>query len=83
MHAFARSNAHSLLSPSPHAALPPTIHSHPAQLVAPDNLESKFLALEGSDVDDELSKMKAQLAASKPVAQVCVWGAQVGWLGFT
>lgn len=40
------------------------------QLVAPDNLESKFLALEGSDVDDELSKMKAQLAASKPVAQL-------------
>ena len=25
-----------------------------AQLVAPDNLESKFRALEGSDVDDEL-----------------------------
>lgn len=40
------------------------------QLVAPDNLESKFKALEGGDVDDELSKMKAQLGARKPVAQV-------------
>lgn len=41
------------------------------QLTAPDSLESKFAALEGSDVDDELSKMKASLGASKkPVAQV-------------
>lgn len=32
-------------------------------LVAPDSVESKFRALEGSDVDDELSKMKAQLGS--------------------
>ncbi|KAI3439051.1 hypothetical protein D9Q98_001461 [Chlorella vulgaris] len=37
-------------------------------LVAPDNVESKFRALEGSDVDDDLAKMKAALGSgsSKP-----------------
>ena len=41
------------------------------QLVAPSDLEAKFAALEGSDVDDELNKMKAQLGVGrKPAAQV-------------
>ncbi|KAL4428577.1 hypothetical protein ABPG77_008889 [Micractinium sp. CCAP 211/92] len=34
-------------------------------LVAPDSVESKFRALEGSDVDDELAKMRAQLGSGK------------------
>ncbi|KAL4434394.1 hypothetical protein ABPG75_000835 [Micractinium tetrahymenae] len=39
-------------------------------LVAPDSVESKFRALEGSDVDDELSKMKAQLGSGKPKGEL-------------
>jgi hypothetical protein len=43
----------------------------PLQLVAPTDLEAKFAALEGSNVDDELSKMKAQLGVGKrPAGQV-------------
>lgn len=40
------------------------------QLVAPDDLESKFQALEGSDVDDELTSMKAKLGTSSVAGQV-------------
>jgi phage shock protein A len=36
-------------------------------LVAPDNLESKFRELEGSNVDDELAAMKAQLGGGRSV----------------
>lgn len=42
----------------------------PVQLVAPDSVESKFRALEGSDVDDELSKMKAQLGSGTVKGEV-------------
>ncbi len=53
-----------------HAKALHAIPSRCAQLVAPDNLESKFAALEGSNVDDELSKMKAQLGVGKkPIGQ--------------
>lgn len=39
--------------------------------MAPDDLESKFRALEGPDVDDDLAKMKKALAASSvPRGQV-------------
>ena len=43
------------------ASHPPSLS--PLQLVAPDNLESKFRALEGDAVDDELSRMKAALGS--------------------
>lgn len=36
------------------------------QLVAPDNLESKFRELEGSAVDDELRKLKTSLEDKRP-----------------
>ena len=38
------------------------------QLVAPDNLESKFRELEGgNNVDDELAAMKAQLGGGSKI----------------
>jgi hypothetical protein len=42
------------------------------QLGAPNsNLEAKFAALEGgSDVDDELSRMKLALGERKPIGQL-------------
>lgn len=40
------------------------------QLVAPSDVESKFRALEGSDVDDDLAKMKAALGSGKVAGQV-------------
>ncbi len=38
--------------------------------MAPDSVESKFRALEGSDVDDELAKMRAQLGSGKVKGEV-------------
>jgi hypothetical protein len=41
------------------------------QLVAPDNLESKFRELEGDAVDDELSAMKAKISGPrKPIGEL-------------
>lgn len=42
----------------------------PPQLVAPSDVEAKFRALEGSDVDDDLAKMKAALGSGKPKGEV-------------
>ncbi|PRW58837.1 putative membrane-associated 30 kDa chloroplastic [Chlorella sorokiniana] len=39
-------------------------------LVAPSDVESKFRALEGSDVDDDLAKMKAALGSGKVAGQL-------------
>lgn len=39
-------------------------------LVAPDNLESKFRELEGSNVDDELRKLKGQLTGSRVAGEL-------------
>lgn len=40
------------------------------QLVAPDNLESKFRELEGSNVDLELAEMKAKLGTGRVAGEV-------------
>ena len=41
------------------------------QLSAPDDVESKFRALEGSNVDDDLNQLRAALSSgSKPRAEV-------------
>lgn len=45
--------------------------------MAPDSVESKFRALEGGDVDDELSKMKAQLGSGKVKGEVSWGGAEL------
>ncbi|EFN51740.1 hypothetical protein CHLNCDRAFT_59172 [Chlorella variabilis] len=39
-------------------------------LVAPDSIENKFRALEGSDVDDDLAKMKAALGSGKVAGEL-------------
>lgn len=41
-----------------------------AQLVAPSDVESKFRELEGSNVDDDLAKMKAALGSGKVAGEV-------------
>lgn len=60
----------SLFCCHPRADMPSPLHSPPSQLVAPDSVESKFRALEGSDVDDELAKMRAQLGSGKVKGEV-------------
>lgn len=47
------------------------------QLVAPSDVEAKFRELEGSNVDDELSKMKAALGSGKVAGQVRMGGVLV------
>jgi len=39
-------------------------------LIAPDNLESKFLELEGSNVDDELAAMKAKIGPGRVAGEL-------------
>ena len=62
------------------ASMAPPRPTHPClQLVAPDSIENKFRALEGSDVDDDLAKMKAALGSGKVAGEVGAGGR--GWLG--
>lgn len=45
--------------------------------MAPSDVEQKFRALEGSDVDDDLAKMKAALGGGSKVAGEV--GGRAGW----
>jgi hypothetical protein len=78
-HSTPASSLHHQPPPPPARCLPiclaPPLRA--LQLAAPsDNIESKFRALEGSDVDDELSKMKASIGGGSKVA-----GQVGGWVG--